>query len=97
MPWGFDKRRGMLWNGRMNLASSFVTGLLLIVGVAPLGNASLLAPLSPVQEILIDQWSDADYRLSCKRPANTILIPPAVPNIEGRAGLVTLGSGNFTG
>ncbi len=26
MPWGFDKRRGMLWNGRMNLASSFVKG-----------------------------------------------------------------------
>ncbi|MDF1838202.1 MAG: hypothetical protein P1V35_10060 [Planctomycetota bacterium] len=61
-----------------------------------LAGAFFIAP-SAAQEILIDRWSDSDYRLSCDRPADTILIPAAQAEIEGRADLVTLSSGNYSG
>ncbi|MCP5022528.1 MAG: hypothetical protein GY930_12240 [bacterium] len=83
----------------MKLASSFSLGITLVLAakIAPVCAAAPLVPPPTAQEILIDQWSDADYRLSCKRPANTILIPAAIPNIEGRAGVVKLSSGIFSG
>ncbi|MFT5198481.1 MAG: hypothetical protein ACI87O_001138 [Planctomycetota bacterium] len=85
--------------GAMKLVSPFAIGLVLILAtrLAPLCAAALPLPSASAQEILIDQWSDTDYRLSCERPANAILIPAAQADIEGRAGLVTLSSNAFVG
>ena len=83
----------------MKFATSFAIGILFIAstGLAPLLASALPCAPPSAQEILIDQWSDADYRLLCKRPTDTILIPAAQANIEGRAGLVTLASAHFWG
>ncbi len=83
----------------MKLTSQFIIGLALILTtkLAPLCIAA--CPISPsaAQQALVDHWNDSDYRLHCERPANTILIPAAQPDIEGRAGLVTLSSSDFLG